>query len=299
MYLKNEFLSALLPPVLLPTGYEDAFLLGHTYEEVNDICSSLISVLSYGSLTIASSFSCRIKHLNCHILLYIKSGNGTLSFEMASFPLIAETLLLFDARQTFRLSGTEEGLCFDIFYLNGSNLDSCLKLLHQAGQPFSIGGYTSILQSIRILEKNGDGITPRNTLLDLKCFTDIFTELGLIFLYTEDESSRIPSYLTYMKNAFDFSYASSFSLKEFEHTLEISKFRLCREFTHTYGTSPLQYLNGKRMDAAKELLSSTDIPVHEIGTSVGIENTNHFINLFKKHTGITPYVYRKKMLSAT
>ncbi|MFR7401455.1 MAG: helix-turn-helix transcriptional regulator [Waltera sp.] len=73
----------------------------------------------------------------------------------------------------------------------------------------------------------------------------------------------------------------------------ISRYRLCREFSATFHTSPLQYLQGKKIEAAKSLLLSTDNPIHEVGAMVGIDNTNHFIHLFKKHTGVTPFVYRQ------
>lgn len=43
----------------------------------------------------------------------------------------------------------------------------------------------------------------------------------------------------------------------------------------------------------KRLLLTTDLSVHEVGSQVGIENTNHFINLFKKDTGTTPLSFKQ------
>jgi AraC-like DNA-binding protein len=42
-------------------------------------------------------------------------------------------------------------------------------------------------------------------------------------------------------------------------------------------------------------LLSGDKRIHEIANEVGYENTNHFINLFKKETGLTPAAYRRTM----
>lgn len=103
----------------------------------------------------------------------------------------------------------------------------------------------------------------------------------------------IPAYLLSMKADFEENYAENHSLEYFEQTLGISRYRLCREFSATFHTSPLQYLQGKKIEAAKSLLLSTDNPIHEVGAMVGIDNTNHFIHLFKKHTGVTPFVYRQ------
>lgn len=51
------------------------------------------------------------------------------------------------------------------------------------------------------------------------------------------------------------------------------------------------------MEIAKNLLLSTDKHIHEIASELGYENTNHFINLFKKETGLTPMVYRDTISS--
>ena len=47
---------------------------------------------------------------------------------------------------------------------------------------------------------------------------------------------------------------------------------------------------------AEHFLLTTDHKVHVIGAMVGIENTNHFITLFKKFTGTTPQEYRQNNL---
>lgn len=47
----------------------------------------------------------------------------------------------------------------------------------------------------------------------------------------------------------------------------------------------------------KNLLESTNLRIHEVGSAVGIDNTTHFINLFKSLTGLTPQAYRDGYLS--
>ena len=55
----------------------------------------------------------------------------------------------------------------------------------------------------------------------------------------------------------------------------------------------MRYLHSRRIDAAKRLLLTPDLSVHEVGSQVGIENTNQFINLFKKDTGTTPLSFKQ------
>ncbi len=90
---------------------------------------------------------------------------------------------------------------------------------------------------------------------------------------------------------FDTQYGENYSLDELENTYSVSKYRICREFSKYYGASPVQYLNHKRIEEAKKLLLTTNDTIHEIGSKVGIHNTNHFINLFKRETGATPLAF--------
>ena len=63
--------------------------------------------------------------------------------------------------------------------------------------------------------------------------------------------------------------------------------------SHHYGQSPMHYLNSRRILIAKKLLLTTDLTIREVGSKVGIDNTNHFINLFKKDTGTTPLSFKQ------
>ena len=88
----------------------------------------------------------------------------------------------------------------------------------------------------------------------------------------------------------------AYSVNMLEKQLGVSKYRLCREFHEVYSLSPIQYLNRRRIEMAEHFLLTTDHKVHVIGAMVGIENTNHFITLFKKFTGTTPQEYRQNKL---
>ena len=231
------------------------------------------------------------------MLLFTISGKGTIHYDGQNLDLAEKSLLFFDCRQSFSLGINSSFWNFEIYFLNGSNMHTYYRLLEQEEKPLNLHAHSSISQYFKILEWNNANYIQRNTLLDLKCFTDIFTEISLVRNTEKTNSQKIPPYLQYMKKCFDYSYAENYTLQDFEDRLEISKYRLCREFSAHFGLSPLQYLNHKRIDEAKNLLCTTNVPIHEIGSSVGIDNTNHFINLFKRETGLTPNAYRQNMLN--
>ncbi|WJH31119.1 helix-turn-helix transcriptional regulator [Paenibacillus sp. CC-CFT742] len=54
-----------------------------------------------------------------------------------------------------------------------------------------------------------------------------------------------------------------------------------------------------RMEAAKELLRSTELKSFEIAERVGFAEPNYFSFCFKKHIGVSPKEYRKQFALTT
>lgn len=201
--------------------------------------------------------------------------------------------MFLDCSQGFSLRLLQGKWRFQMFFLSGAELSSYYSIFQAAFTccyPIPIG--SSVSQRMQQLTKfshpdscRADTASPRTDRHVRR--TDAVRPVRL------PGCEAHSAYLLSMKADFEENYAENHSLEYFEQTLGISRYRLCREFSATFHTSPLQYLQGKKIEAAKSLLLSTDNPIHEVGAMVGIDNTNHFIHLFKKHTGVTPFVYRQ------
>jgi len=77
----------------------------------------------------------------------------------------------------------------------------------------------------------------------------------------------------------------------------MSKPTFFRYFKKMVGMSPVDFVNTKRMQLAKQLLTRERKPVGDIGYAVGYKNPSHFIRSFKKYYGFTPKQYQKQILS--
>lgn len=93
--------------------------------------------------------------------------------------------------------------------------------------------------------------------------------------------------------------AQSSSLEDFANNFGYSPSHLGRLFHKIVGVSFSQYLANARINQAKLMLRSSDITVNEISLSLGYYDSGHFINQFKRATGITPNGYRKLHSSST
>ena len=73
-----------------------------------------------------------------------------------------------------------------------------------------------------------------------------------------------------------------------------SRSTLYRLFKDFLGISPAKYIEAKRMSLAKSLLAEKT-PLSEICALCGYTDCSHFISVFKRRFGVTPYKYQKKL----
>lgn len=72
-------------------------------------------------------------------------------------------------------------------------------------------------------------------------------------------------------------------------------YQLCKA---RLGKTIVQLLNERRLEAAKELLTTTNQTVQFIADTVGIPDFNYFTKLFRRYEGFTPSEYRKRQTQA-
>ena len=73
-----------------------------------------------------------------------------------------------------------------------------------------------------------------------------------------------------------------------------SQFHFIRQFVALFGATPRQFQMQARIDRAKELLATTDLPVTEICMEVGFSSLGSFSALFARRVGVPPSAYRRR-----
>ena len=68
---------------------------------------------------------------------------------------------------------------------------------------------------------------------------------------------------------------------------------LVRKFKTYFGYPPVKYMNMIRLNKAKEMLRSTQLPVMEVARAVGFHDISYFSNQFKRQFGLSPNAYKK------
>jgi transcriptional regulator GlxA family with amidase domain len=67
-----------------------------------------------------------------------------------------------------------------------------------------------------------------------------------------------------------------------------------RRFTSATGMSPIEYVQTLRLEEAKQILESTELPIESVAQDIGYEDASFFRRLFRRKVGLTPAHYRKR-----
>lgn len=87
-------------------------------------------------------------------------------------------------------------------------------------------------------------------------------------------------------------YDTPITIEALSREAALSPYYLIRAFRRAYKQTPHQYLVGRRIAKAKELLRNSQLSITEICVTVGFESLGSFSALFRKVAGISPRAYR-------
>lgn len=105
----------------------------------------------------------------------------------------------------------------------------------------------------------------------------------------EMEDNRIAKTVLYIRKHLN----EAIELEKLAEISCLSKDHFIRLFKKELGTTPLQYINQKKIEKAQLLLITEELAVKEIAFQLAFEDYSYFNRLLKKITGVTPQEYRR------
>ena len=82
------------------------------------------------------------------------------------------------------------------------------------------------------------------------------------------------------------------SLSEYAQLCNMSLSSFKRRFKSVYQTTPLQYIQQKRLEKSRELLAVSDLSISDVAYDSGFKSLSHFSKRFKEAYGISPSEFR-------
>ncbi|AFC28138.1 AdaA protein [Paenibacillus mucilaginosus 3016] len=107
---------------------------------------------------------------------------------------------------------------------------------------------------------------------------------------TEEWVDQITQYI-------DKHYVNTITLEALSDQFHGSPYHLQRTFKRIKGVTPVEYVQRKRINAAKAYLLETNKSLDQIALAIGFSSTSYFVTLFKKMTKQTPTHFRRFYMS--
>ena len=232
-------------------------------------------------------------------ILYVASGKVTFSFGKEDYEAYAGNMILYHPyeEQNYVYSGNDNAEVYWIHF-TGSAVNEILKTydIPINEHSFYVGNvilYENLfIEIIRELQNRNPQYEELTVLY--------FKQLLLLIQRNRTEYRHISNHsmmqeIELAKNFFHDHYRDSISIEEYACSRNVSTCWFIRSFRTITGSTPLQYIHTIRMNNAKTLLEYTQHNITEIAALVGFDDPLHFSHLFKKHTGISPTGYRKRI----
>lgn len=105
---------------------------------------------------------------------------------------------------------------------------------------------------------------------------------------------RLPSWrLRRITEYVEANLGASIRVAELAGAVGLSAGHLHRAFLATTGSTPLEFINERRIERARQILASEATGIVELSARVGFSSPSHFSRIFQRITGVSPSEYRR------
>lgn len=89
------------------------------------------------------------------------------------------------------------------------------------------------------------------------------------------------------------NYAEKIYIEELSDMIMVSPDYFTKMFKDSIGKTPVEYINGIRVNRSMQMLIGGEESVAGIAEKIGFCNANYFHKIFKQYMGVSPLAYRK------
>lgn len=230
------------------------------------------------------------------LLMHITAGRCVLNYEGHSFSASRDQFILLDCYQPHEY-GYPDASEVSWLHFDGPLARSYYELITAShGNVLSPENpYTIVHAMTKILELFRKSSPIRESVVS-GYITQILTELLNIRSETGSTFSRsqiVENSLAYINEHF----SEPLTLDDIAKNANLSPYYFTRLFTAETGFTPHQYLIATRINTAKFLLQTPDLPVKEIAFASGFNSESSFCSTFKKWEKSTPSEYRTRIVA--
>lgn len=236
------------------------------------------------------------ENLDSFLILYTISGSGALEIEGRVWPVGIGQSFFIDCMQHHRYRTVGQEIWETCWvHVRGGGVRAYHELYRKSCPPVvTVKEGDIIREALQEIVQRHLHFDRETELLCANRIHILLTELlrsadsGLI------QPAAMPDSIRIVLNKLQRNLSGRITLDDLSHEAALSKYHLERQFRKHTGVTIHEFHIRLRIQAARELLTGTDMPVCDIARMVGVEHVSHFIRLFRERVHDTPGEYRKR-----
>ncbi len=234
----------------------------------------------------------------CYQLIYTICGAGRIDYQGTVYALTPASLMLIDCRlmHDFRSAPGQEW-SYRFLHFDGEGISFYMR------QILSRGGYLksedtkiidrSFTEVDRLAEEDSLCVIARRSLMTVTILQAMLEQM----VQGGGNTTAIRNDIHAVQQYIAAHLSDDLSLERLLSVVHLSKYHFIRVFRDQLGMSPGKYIQRCRIDAAKRLLVTTDMPVCEIAASVGYSDPNSFYRAFREQENCSPQLLRRQFFN--
>ena len=178
---------------------------------------------------------------------------------------------------------------FYMFYLQSKNKVAPFKKGHPV--------YETL---VKYMQESYDEYVSKDVCYKLPIRANIYLMMTALLRYycgSKDESDRMIYHnvlrLRPVMEYISAHYCEKIYIEKLADMITVSPDYFTKMFKDTIGKTPIEYINGLRINEAMRLLSETEKTMAQIADAIGFCNQNYFHKIFKQYMNISPLAYKK------
>lgn len=284
-----------------------------------------ISTLTYSPVIVKSlekihdiTWSMEPNIHDCYEMVYIKKGTASFCISGEDVSLSPHNIVIIKPRQWHKFEVKSSSCEFIVlnfsFAQNKKNgdlqeetgghldledfIDNVRELEKKPCITLNPGPKNEIINILRRILRERDKKEDWNEFLIYLLVLELFVYISRTIRQEWEESTRCRSMnlaesLSSAREYIMSNYDKEISLGDVAKYVFLSESYFAHSFKDRFGISPKSFILKTRIDAAKEMLTKTDMKISDIAVSVGFLSQQRFNDIFKKSESMTPLKFRK------
>lgn len=258
--------------------------------------TSDLSLYSAGYEECPSGYGYGPKIRSYHLIHFVLYGKGELHINEHIFQLSAGDAFFIPAgKVSYYQASKEDPWCYAWVSFLGINSQMYLyQLMTSTDDVYIVHGLDNQKYKERIFEIISlQGVS---TSRYFQANGILFQIMAMLFddINFQESNWGKNSVVDEVKFYLDINYAEKIKLRDVAKSFGIHPNYLTRIFHEKYGISPKQYLISLKLKKARRLLTTTELSVSVISSSLGFDDQLAFSKIFKKEFAVSPSEYRKQ-----